>query len=748
MSSASIPPNGRTAGGAPTCSVVICAYTELRWDLLEKGYQASVDQLADGDEVIVVIDHNPTLFARAKAEFGSATVIENAGITGLSGGRNTGVDASRGDVVIFLDDDAWPWPGWLAIYRQAFADAGVAVVAGAVEPAWEGGRAPAWFPPEFGWVVGCDFRGLPGDHQPIRNPIGANMAIRREVILAVGGFSTDVGRVGTTPAGCEETDLCIRISSAMPDLRKVRLTAAGVSHVVPTVRQRPRYFLSRCFHEGRSKRILAARVGADDGLGTERSYVTRTLTSGFVRGLVEPLRGRFAGPVRSLAIAVGLLATATGYLIAARPAPTAAGAVQDQTPTSTPEPQEWTPLRVVDYDIDAVVPTGEVDLSDRVRLLVISGGAPIGFLDIESAEGLPDADEVARRMGVSRRSTGGPVQERASSFSVPMVSVVIATRGRTDEVIRCVDSVLAQDYSNYEVLVIDNNDDPLTLPVVLTQQLTDVRLRIVHEARRGASVARNRGTREAKGSVIAATDDDVVASSTWLAELVAALEDPTVDCVTGLVVAQGFQTPAQELFEEFGGFSKGFAPARFDLRDHRSEAVLYPYSAGVYGSGNNVAFRKKAVEEVGGSDDRLGPGTLVKSGEDLDLFLKFLFAGKTLVYQPRARLSHSHRRTMDELHEQIRHYGRGLSAVMLKWALSDPQRMREIVLRVPAGVRRLLDSGSDRNVGRSAAYPASLSHAELRGLVEGSMLLPLQFLRARRSVDHSVVGDGTVDGGH
>jgi GT2 family glycosyltransferase len=739
----------------PTCSVIICAYTDKRWELLCKGYLASVAQLHPGDEIIVVIDHNRDLYARASAEFTSATVIENAGPTGLSGGRNTGVAAAKGDVVVFLDDDAWPAEHWLDSYRSAFATADVAVVAGSVDPEWDGGAKPAWFPEEFGWVVGCDYRGLPGDQQPIRNPIGANMAIRRDVVGAVGGFSTDVGRVGTTPAGCEETDLSIRITQAKPDLRKIRVTPARVSHLVPAGRQTWRYFVSRCFHEGRSKKILAARVGTDDGLGSERTYVTHTLTSGFARELLAPFSGKLAGPARSAAIATGLVATATGYL-SVRAATTAGPAEQDESETDAAEtglgtgdgtPSGWRPLRVVEYDLDsgAVTDGRTVDValaaddSARIRLLVLSGGQPLNFLDLTDGEDIPSADEVARRLdlpsGDGRPNADGRPVSAAERFAndpdAPLVSVVIATRGRTAELPGCVDSLLAQLYPNYEVIIVDNNDDPTRLPALLAAQLMDPRVRIVHEAQRGVSVARNNGTRVARGVLIAATDDDVVAAPTWLPELVAAFDDPTVDCVTGLVVPDGYRTPAQELFEEFGGFSKGFVPARFDLVDHRAPEPLYPYSAGVYGSGNNVAFRKAALDEIGGYDCRLGPGTLVKSGEDLDLFLKFLFAGKTLVYRPSAWVRHSHRRSMEELHTQIQNYGRGLSAVILKWALSDPRRLAEILRRLPAGLRRLLDGGSDRNAGRTASYPASLSRAELRGLLEGSVLLPIQAARTR-----------------
>jgi len=232
-----------------------------------------------------------------------------------------------------------------------------------------------------------------------------------------------------------------------------------------------------------------------------------------------------------------------------------------------------------------------------------------------------------------------------------------------------------------------------------------------------------------------------VVSHQWLRELVDPMRDDTIDCVTGLVVAAGFQTPAQEIFEEFGGFSKGFAAMRFDLDQHRGTQALYPFSPGAYGSGNNLAYRKSAIQAIGCYDGRLGPGTPVRSGEDLDLFLKMLFSGRTIFYQPRAWVRHHHRDSFDELNRQVRDYGRGLSAVMLKWAFSDRRRAFEVLRRVPAGLRHYFDPRSVKNQARSAAYPSSLRRSELRGMLEGFALMSYE-MALKRHPDAAVPTTG------
>ena len=114
--------------------------------------------------------------------------------------RNTGVALATGAVVAFIDDDAVADTDWLKYLGAAYAHDGVLGVGGAIEPAWQHGR-PAWFPAEFDWVVGCTYRGVPEFAGPVRNLIGANMSLRREVFDVVGGFNEGVGRVGAVPLG-------------------------------------------------------------------------------------------------------------------------------------------------------------------------------------------------------------------------------------------------------------------------------------------------------------------------------------------------------------------------------------------------------------------------------------------------------------------------------------------------------------------------------------------------------------------
>lgn len=298
----------------PSISVVICAYTEVRWRELVAAVASARRQTVAPLEVIVVVDHSPRLLERARAELPEVIVVANHEPPGLSGARNSGVAVARGGVVAFLDDDAAAAPDWLEQLITAYVDERVLGVGGEIEPVWESAR-PRWFPAEFGWVVGCTFRGLPERTSVVRNPIGANMSFRRELFETVGGFRSGFGRVGTRPLGCEETEWCIRAQRRRPDGVMLYEPRARVTHRVTASRARWRYFTSRCYAEGMSKALVAQVAGKRDALASERTYVVRTLPRGVARAFADAGRGDPAGLARAGAIVVGVTITAAGYLI-------------------------------------------------------------------------------------------------------------------------------------------------------------------------------------------------------------------------------------------------------------------------------------------------------------------------------------------------------------------------------------------------------------------------------------------------
>ncbi|HEU4943708.1 MAG TPA: glycosyltransferase [Solirubrobacterales bacterium] len=297
--------------------MLICAYTLDRLDVLSQAIESVRAQSVPAHEIVLSVDHSPELLAEARRRWPGVRLVENREEQGLSGARNSGVEACSGDVVAFLDDDAVAAPDWLERLGEAYLDPSVFGAGGAVRPAWIEGK-PSWFPPEFDWVVGCTHSGMPRRREAVRNLVGANMSLRREALTEVGGFRHELGRVGTIPAGCEETDLCIRVGQRWPEGKILYDPAAAVDHFVPPSRGTRGYFTSRCRGEGRSKAVLAGLVGSDSGLEAERTYTSRTLPLGVLHGIGDAFRGDASGLARAAMIVVGLLTTTAGYLSGGR----------------------------------------------------------------------------------------------------------------------------------------------------------------------------------------------------------------------------------------------------------------------------------------------------------------------------------------------------------------------------------------------------------------------------------------------
>lgn len=306
-------------------SIIICAYTEERWDELNAAVESVRRQTVLPLEIILVIDHNPALFARVNETFAAGStsgqpvapaiqVVENRQARGLSGARNTGIAVARGDILAFMDEDAVAEPDWLEWLLSGYAEPRVLGVGGVILPWWLEGQ-PGWFPEEFNWVVGCTYRGMPETRAPLRNLIGANMSFRREVFERVGGFVNGMGRIGTLPVGCEETELCIRAAQQTPRGIFLYEPRAVVHHRVPPARARWQYFFRRCYSEGISKALVTRLVGSRQGLSNERAYTFRTLPQGVLRSIQQAFSEHNPGLLgRGAFIAAGLMVTTLGYL--------------------------------------------------------------------------------------------------------------------------------------------------------------------------------------------------------------------------------------------------------------------------------------------------------------------------------------------------------------------------------------------------------------------------------------------------
>jgi glycosyltransferase involved in cell wall biosynthesis len=163
--------------------------------------------------------------------------------------------------------------------------------------------------------------------------------------------------------------------------------------------------------------------------------------------------------------------------------------------------------------------------------------------------------------------------------TAPLVSVVVATRDRATSLARCLDSVLANDYPNFEIVVVDNDPTSSATATMIESRYGDQGVRYLREDRRGLASAHDRGVEMAAGSILAFTDDDVVVDRDWLAAMVEAFQlADNVGAVTGLIQPGELRIKAQILLEQHGSFAKGFTPKIFDLDGYRPADRRFPFA--------------------------------------------------------------------------------------------------------------------------------------------------------------------------
>jgi O-antigen biosynthesis protein len=330
--------------------------------------------------------------------------------------------------------------------------------------------------------------------------------------------------------------------------------------------------------------------------------------------------------------------------------------------------------------------------------------------------------------------TDGSCLEAANCGPDGKVAVIIPTTGRSEQLSRCLRSVLRLDRRAMEVIVVDNRPS-VSDTRHLVEQLAgdDSRVKYLAEPRPGSSIARNRAIADTDADVVAFTDDDVVVDAGWLDWLLAPFANPCVTTVTGMVLPLELDTPAQKQFEQYAGFSRGVTSRTYDIEHSRAdERLLYPYWGGMFGSGNNVAFRRDALVAAGECDPRLGPGSLALGGEDMDAMSRAILRGGTLVYEPRGVVWHEHRRDDQALRRQLFSYGVGLTAMLTKALATDPRFLVALAKSLPIALRLHSKHRAAPPEIAAARLPKELSRIERRGMVLGPFRYLRSALRARR----------------
>ncbi|MGV9712531.1 glycosyltransferase family 2 protein [Gordonia sp. NPDC003424] len=306
----------------------------------------------------------------------------------------------------------------------------------------------------------------------------------------------------------------------------------------------------------------------------------------------------------------------------------------------------------------------------NARVLIRDGLTPMHFVDAAVDNGLV-------RVPLPRSA-------RCASADVPLppMSVVLCTRDRPEDLRGSLSSLLAIDYPDFEIIVVDNAPTTDATARVITE-IGDGRVRRIVEPVAGLAGARNAGLRVARHHLVAFTDDDVVADPAWLRGLALGFSrSDDVACVCGLVPSGELRTMPQAYFDWRVSWADNVESRVYSMARPPADVPLFPFQVGVYGTGANFAVRRDAIIALGAFDERLGAGTRTRGGEDLDMFFRVLAAGHSLATEPSSIVWHRHRADNAALMSQARGYGVGLGAWLAKVAVTrDHRRLALSVLR-------------------------------------------------------------------
>jgi glycosyltransferase involved in cell wall biosynthesis len=274
----------------------------------------------------------------------------------------------------------------------------------------------------------------------------------------------------------------------------------------------------------------------------------------------------------------------------------------------------------------------------------------------------------------------------------PFVSVIVATRNRAALLAETLDAVVAQRWprDGFEIVVADNGSVDATRATVeaVANRGDAPAVRYLHVTAPGKSAAINHAITEARGELLAFTDDDVVPEPLWLERLAAAFEQTRADFVAGRILPNWETEPPRWLSPALYGVLA--VPDNGTERQHIRPGM----SQGVMPIGANMAVRAAVVARIGGWRTDLGKldGTL-RTGEDHEFFLRLLAAGCTGAYEPTARVRH-----FVPAERLERSYFR-------RWMYQNGRDVARVEADYPPRTRRLL--GVPRYLWRQAASDAA-----------------------------------------
>lgn len=248
-------------------SIIVCTYNREKYIVQCLESIARQNAPVQTWELVIVnnksTDHTPQLIADFLNKHAAGINVSSHLETnqGLSYARNRGMHEAKGDVYVFIDDDAFLVENYvteLINYLAQFKDQSIGF-GGKIVPFLEC-ELPNWMSPYLMPLMSVIDKGSEVVEFKNRHyPIGANMGFKKETIDKAGNFNVELGRVGKNLMGGEEKDLFVRIRNA--GARVFYFPKIMVHHVVPESRLTVDFIRKQALGVGSSERIRVKTGG-------------------------------------------------------------------------------------------------------------------------------------------------------------------------------------------------------------------------------------------------------------------------------------------------------------------------------------------------------------------------------------------------------------------------------------------------------------------------------------------------------
>jgi GT2 family glycosyltransferase len=236
---------------------------------------------------------------------------------------------------------------------------------------------------------------------------------------------------------------------------------------------------------------------------------------------------------------------------------------------------------------------------------------------------------------------------------VANVTVAISTLDRPDALARCLDALWSGDVLPAEVIIVDQSGNDATRSMIEERQSRNMPILYFHQDLCGLAASQNMAITQASYSVVAVVDDDCVPERRWLATIEKGFaSSDRLAAITGRVLPLGPQAP--------GTYA---VSSRESTLRREFKVKTAPW---LVGSGNNFAVKREWFSNIGGCDERLGPGAPWKGGVDMDLFYRLLRAGAHIQYEPESLVYHERQSKAERIARRSM-YGRGIGACCAIW---------------------------------------------------------------------------------